>query len=378
MTRAERFSAWKQDFLARTIAKGYAKALAELTIRGTKINPLVLEHAQNQPEFTKPIWSYVDGAVSVERLNGGRDKLLAHKDIFDAVSMKYGVNRYVLTSIWGLETAYGKIMGDYDIIDALATFAFEGRRKAFGESQLYAVLDMLARGDIRHDQLTGSWAGAMGMTQFIPTTFRDYAVDFDGNGDKDLWNSAGDTLGSAAHYLSRNGWRTNEPVLIEVVLPANFDYGLSDGTKRTVSGWAGMGIRPQVDRNWSQAELFYEAKLLIPTGHRGPVFLTFQNFDVIRKYNNSTSYVLGITVLSEYLKGKRAIMRGWPRNDEPLSRTDKKNLQCALTRQGFDTDGVDGQIGPNSRRAIRAWQQANGYPADGYVEQRLLARILSK
>jgi len=214
------------------------------------------------------------------------------------------------------------------------------------------------------------------MTQFIPTTFRDYAVDYDNNGNKNLWTDAGDALASTAYYLQRFGWRATEPVTTEVILPKGFDYGLSNGSKRTISGWAGMGVRSVSGQNWSNDALFLEAKLLIPAGAKGPVFLTFKNFDVIKKYNNSTSYALGINVLADSLQGKQAIRRIWPRADKTLSLTDKKNLQTELSRQGYSTGGIDGMIGPNSRHAIRAWQHANGVPADGYVNQALLKRII--
>lgn len=377
LTQQQRFDAWKADFTARAIQKEYKADLVRAVINPTKINPLALERDKTQPEFTKPIWSYVDNAASATRLNGGRSNLSDHQALFDQIEERYPSDRHILTAIWGLESAYGQILGTHDIIDSLATFAFEGRRTSFGEAQLFAVLDMLSRGEVRKEQLTGSWAGAMGMTQFIPATFRDYAVDFDNNGNKDLWSNPGDALGSAANYLARHGWRPEEPVMAEVILPPDFDYGLSNGTKRTVAGWTGMGVGPIGGQNWSKQAMFLEAKLLIPAGSKGPTFLTFKNFDVIKKYNNSTSYALGITVLAEALDGKRAIMTPWPVGDEPLSLTDKKDMQRALTSQGFNTGGVDGMIGPNSRKAIRAWQKANNLPADGYVEQKLLQRILA-
>ncbi len=371
------FALWKRGFMARAIAKGYDAALVNATIGPAKINPKAVQSNETQPEFTRAIWVYVDGVMSPARLNGGRDKLAKHRDLFADIEARYGVDRYILTSIWGLESAYGKILGHDNMIDSLATLAFQGRRQKFGEQQLFGLLDMLARGDVRRDQLIGSWAGAMGMTQFIPTTFRDYAVDYDNNGNKDLWTDVGDALASTAYYLSRFGWRGAEPIVAEVLLPAGFNYGLSDGTKRTISGWSAMGVRPVGGKNWSKQALFLNAKLLMPAGVNGPVFLTFKNFDVIKKYNNSTSYALGITVLAESLQGKKTITTDWPRQDKPLLRNHKKALQQALTNQGYSTGGIDGMIGPNSRRAIRAWQRANGLAADGYVNQALLRKILT-
>jgi len=215
--------------------KGYDRDLLARVITPAKINKLALDRDRAQPEFTKPVWSYVDGAASADRLNKGRAKLTEADAVFAQVEDRYPVPRHILTAIWGLETAYGRIMGSHDIVSALSTFAFEGRRSKFGEQQLFAVLDMLAAGDVREDQLIGSWAGAMGMTQFIPTTFRDYAVDFDGDGNKNLWGSQGDALGSAAHYLARSGWRAGEQQLANGQLLACRRLTGHAGAKRQIS-----------------------------------------------------------------------------------------------------------------------------------------------
>lgn len=377
-SQAQKFADWKQDFTARAIAKGYDAALVRALIEPAQINTLALDRDRSQPEFTKPVWSYVDNAVSAKRLNTGRTKLSENQSSFDEIEARYGVPRHILTAIWGLESAYGRIMGTHDIASALATFAFEGRRQKFGEQQLFAILDILSKGEVRQDQLTGSWAGAMGMTQFIPTTFRDYAVDFDKDGNKDLWTNPKDALGSAAHYLSRFGWKSREPVMEEVRVKDGFDYSLLEGPRKTVAEWNALGVSTMNGQAWSDEAKTLEAKLIAPGGHRGPKILTFKNFDVIKRYNNSTSYAMGITVLGEALRGKSSLKTSWPRDDKPLSFTDKKNLQRKLTQLGFATGGVDGQIGPNSRKAIRAWQASIGVPADGYVEQRLFARLMAQ
>jgi len=375
--KAEQFKAWKRGFMARALAKGYDSNLLRATIGQAKINPKAIKRNKSQPEFTRAIWVYIDGVTSDTRLNNGRAKLAEHDLLFTDLETRYGVDRHILTAIWGLESAYGTIMGSDDMIDSLATLAVLGGREKFGEQQLFGILDILSSGEVRQDQLIGSWAGAMGMTQFIPTTFRDYAVDYDNNGNKNLWTDAGDALASTAYYLKRFGWRSTEPVTTEVILPKGFNFNLSNGSKRTISTWAGMGVRSVSGQNWSNDALFLEAKLLLPAGADGPVFLTFKNFDVIKKYNNSTSYALGINVLADHLHGKQTITRDWPRSDKPLSLTDKKNLQTALSRQGYGTGGIDGMIGPSSRRAIRAWQHANGVPADGYVNKALLKKIIA-
>lgn len=375
--QAQKFARWKQDFKRRAIAQGYDRAMVTRVIDAAKINPLALDRDRSQPEFVKPVWSYVDGAASADRITRGKTKLSENAALFSQIEARYGVPRYVLTAIWGLETSYGRIMGSHDIVSSLATFAFDGRRMAFGDKQLFAVLDLLSSGEVREDQLIGSWASAMGMTQFIPTTFRDYAVDFDGNGHKDLWGSAGDALGSAANYLSRSGWQRGGPVLTEVELPSHFDYTLSDGRKKTIKDWSALGVIPQNGQDWAPTALNMETKLLIPAGERGPKMLTFKNFDAIKRYNNSTSYVLGITTLADAYQGKTTLSVDWPRGQTSLTFSQRKQLQQALTARGYDTKGVDGQIGPNSRRAIRAFQTTHGLVADGFATQSLLKKVLN-
>lgn len=378
LPQAERFALWKSEFIARAERMGYNRKMVENLILPAKIEERALDRDKNQPEFSKPVWSYVDNAANASRLNGGRAKLSNFKTTFDAVEARYKVPRHILTSIWGLETAYGKIMGDYYPVDALATFAFEGRRTSFGEAQLYALLDLLKSGAVRQDQLISSWAGAMGMTQFIPATFRDYAVDFDGDGNKDLWKNEADALGSAAHYLARHGWRWGEPIMTEVAVDTNFDYALLETTKKTVNEWTALGVRPIGGQRWSADAGFLEGKIIAPGGNRGPKLLTFKNFDVIKKYNNSTSYAMGITVLGEALNGKSVITTDWPRSDKPLSFDDKKSMQRKLNTLGFNVGGVDGIVGSGTRKGIRAWQASRGFPADGYMEQALLAKLLAQ
>ncbi|MEP4050936.1 MAG: lytic murein transglycosylase [Litorimonas sp.] len=378
LTQEQRFAVWKVNFINRAIAKNYSPDLVRSVISPAVINPLALERDANQPEFTKPVWSYVDNAASEARIQSGQNKMTEEDTVLDTVEARYRVPREVLTAIWGLESSYGRILGKHDIIDSLSTFAFEGRRQKFGETQLFGILDLLASGDVRREQLTGAWAGAMGMTQFIPTTFRDYAVDLYGDGNKDLWTDPGDALASAANYISRSGWRAGEPVMTEVKLPKAFDYSVTDGSKKTINDWTGLGVQPVSGQRWSTEAGFLEAKLIAPGGAKGPKFLTFKNFDVLKRYNNSTSYVMGISVLADALERKPGIQQDWPRGDELLSFDNKKAMQQKLTDLGFDTKGVDGRIGPNSRRAIRAWQAANGLTADGYMEQRLFRKLIAQ
>lgn len=376
LTQQQRFDVWKADFTARAIARGYDAALVRAIMARATLNPIAIERDENQPEFNTPVWSYVDNTRSVDRVTRGENKLAEHRALFTEIEARYRVSPYILTAIWGLESSYGRIMGNHDIVATLSTFAYEGRRSKFGEEQLFAIFDIVSSGKVQTSQLTGAWAGAMGMTQFIPTTFRDYAVDFDGNGNKDLWTSEADALGSAAHYLSRFGWRMAEPVFVEVTLPERFDYTLADGRKSSVNDWVARGVQSVSGENFSADAGFLEAKLLVPAGAKGPKMLTFKNFDVIKKYNNSTSYALGISMLADAFADKPGLVQDWPRGDEPVGRTDLIAMQKKLTALGYDTKGADGVIGPNTRRAIRGWQSANGLTADGYIEQTLFKRIM--
>ena len=376
-SKQKAFEAWKTDFTQRAIAKGYPADLVRSVIAPTKINELALERDKTQPEFTSPVWKYVDNAASPTRLAEGKAALSQNASMFGAVEDSYRVSPHILTAIWGLETSYGKIMGRHDVPSALATFAFEGRRMAFGEEQLFAVLDILRSGKVTRDQLVGSWASAMGNTQFIPTTFRDYAVDFDGDGRKDLWKSKADAIGSAAHYLSRMGWRAGEPSFAEVTLPKGFNYALADGSKRSISAWNALGVKPHNGQNWAAAAMNMETKLIVPAGANGPAIMTFKNFDVIKRYNNSTSYALGISMLAEALAGRPTLQTPWPKSDKQVAFKDLKRMQKKLTALGYDTKGADGIIGPNTRKAIQAWQVKNGLPADGYIEQGMFRKIMA-
>lgn len=378
-----RFERWKRAFATRMLARydvpGFDADGVRGLLDGLAFQPQLLERDSNQPEFTRPVWSYLDSAVAASRVRPGEENLSIYRDLFDRIEARYGVDREVLTAIWGLESQYGGNMGDAPVPSALATFAFEGRRAAMFTAQLEALVQLVAEGRLDPDGLVGAWAGAMGQTQFMPQTLRDYGVDFDGDGRLDLRGSEADALGSAAHYLARSGWVPERPALVEVALPRDFDYALADGTtRRSVADWTARGVRavPKSGAAALSALGADEAKLLVPAGHRGPAFLAFKNFDVIKRYNNSTAYAMGISGLADTFRGLEPVVRPWPRKDEALSRSDKEAMQRRLTELGYDTQGVDGVIGPATRQAIRAWQSANGHVADGYVEKGLLAEIL--
>ena len=373
LTREQRFEAWKANTIARYSAL-YDPALVQRLLASMRLREELLESDTSQPEFTRPVWGYLDSALSPLRVRSGQENLVAYDSVFRDIGQRYRVDPAYLTAIWGLETSYGANMGENPLVDAYGTLGFEGRRADFFRAQLDALMELVASARIPADDLRGSWAGAMGQTQFIPTTMRDYAVDMDGDGVIRLRDSEADALGSAAHYLSRSGWVAGQPAMVEVMLPDGFDYTLGDGrTRRPVNEWRRLGVREIApDPSLNAAE----AKLIVPAGARGPKFLTLKNFDVIKRYNPSTSYAMGISALAETFKGRTPFVTDFPRDDRPLSFDDKKALQARLNALGYDVGVVDGIIGPATRSAVRQWQLANGLVADGYVEQTLLQRIL--
>ncbi|HHC75266.1 MAG TPA: lytic murein transglycosylase, partial [Thiothrix sp.] len=358
----------------------------DATFRHLLLDPKVIELDQHQAEFSRPIWRYLDSAVSPARLAKGSALLVEHKDLLDQIYQRYGVEPEYLVAIWGIESNFGSNKGKRDIIRSLATLAYDGRRQTFAETELLAALKIIDQGDVMPDAMLGSWAGAMGHTQFIPTTYEKYAVDFDGDGKRDLLRSIPDALASTAHYLAESGWQTKQAWGHEVRLPEAFNWRLADPNQRmSLTCWQHVGLATdiyghdlQAQSQASQVAQAIErpfASLLLPAGHRGPAFIMQDNFQVIKRYNNANSYALAVGLLGDRLAAKPELVTAWPSDDKVLSRTEKKQLQQVLTRAGFDTKGVDGLIGPNSQNAIRQWQLSVGIPADGYINKGLLNQL---
>ena len=372
-TRPHSFAEWRDAFRQRALAEGVPAELFQRIFADMQPDPAVIRADRSQPEFTRPVWEYLDGALSAQRLGTGQRLLVRHAQSLEAIEQRYGVDRHVLVAIWGLESNYGSNIGDRNVMRSLATLAYEGRRPEFAQTELLAAIDIVRHGDIAPEDMLGSWAGAMGQTQFIPSTYNRYAVDFDGDGRRDVWNSNVDALGSAAHYLSASNWQPGEPWGMEVSVPRNFDFSLADmAVRKTVSQWAQLGL---VNANGEalDADLAERhASLLLPAGHRGPAFLVLNNFRSILRYNNSTSYALAIGLLSERFQGEGRVQASWPTEDKPLSRSERYELQERLQAAGFEPGGVDGILGANTRQAIRRYQQTQGWPADGYATQALL------
>ena len=371
------FDTWKAQFRKDAIAAGIAQETFDRAFADLTPDPSVIARDQAQPEFVTPIWDYLDNELSDQRVQRGRESLAANISTLAAVSSRYAPPPRILAAIWGIESNYGQQMGDLQIVRSLATLAYDGRRRDFAQTELLAALKILQHGDVMPDQMLGSWAGAMGQTQFIPSTYNRYAVDFDGDGRRDIWKSSADALASAANLLQSLGWHVGEPVAMEIKLPDGFDYAQADlSVKKTVGEWYRAGVHAVGDSPSSVRE-DQRASVLLPAGYKGPAFLVFDNYRAILGYNNSTAYALAVTLLAQRFDGQGVVHAAWPKDDPPLGRSDLISLQTLLGQQGFDAGTPDGMLGPTTRAAIRAYQKKNGLPADGYASVSLLGRMRS-
>ena len=367
------FAEWRNQFRSEALAEGISAKTFDQAFAGITPDPTVLSADSSQPEFTRPVWEYLESATSASRVRNGQAKLEQEQNSLASIQQQYGVEAVYLVAVWGMESSYGQYMGNQSVIRSLATLAYAGRRQQFARTQLIAALGILQHGDIAAQNMRGSWAGAMGQTQFIPTTYDSHAVDFDGDGRRDIWNSSDDALASAAHYLQASGWQRGQPWGFEVQLSKDFDYAQADPeARRSVREWQALGVQP----GFQGAQLADQpAALILPAGHRGPAFLVLNNFRAILKYNNSTSYALAVGLLGDRLLGKGEIRATWPMDEKPLSRSQRIELQDALSARGFDTGPADGIIGANTRKAVRAYQQTQGWPADGFPTLHLLKSL---
>jgi membrane-bound lytic murein transglycosylase B len=370
------FQRWLADFWPAASAAGVSRSTFERAFRGVAPDPEVLEKARYQPEFVRPMWEYVERAVSDQRIATGRQMLQQYRPVLDAVESRYGVDRHILVAIWGMESSYGEVLDNpkivRNVVQSLATLAYaDPRRARFGREQLIAALKILERGDIQPERMTGSWAGAMGHTQFIPTTYEAYAVDFDGDGRRDLWGSPVDALASAANYLAKSGWVTGRTWGYEVALPQGFDFGLADReASMTLAEWQRHGVRRADGSAFTRLD--DKAELVLPAGANGPGFLMTRNHFVIKRYNNATSYALAVGHLADRLRGSGTFVQDWPRGERPLNEAERRELQERLARAGLYEGAIDGKLGPLSRSAIRAYQQQAGVPPDGHAGAVLL------
>ncbi len=371
------FTDWRAGLRMEALSQGITSLLFEQAFAGLTPDSQVIAADQSQPEFSRPVWEYLDSAVSSWRVARGKALLAEHAKTLKAIEAQYQVEPSILVAVWGMESSFGQQIGSKSVIRSLATLAYEGRRNAFWREQLLAALHILQEGDTSINGMIGSWAGAMGQTQFMPTTYRQYAVDFDGDGRRDIWKSSADALASAANYLNLSGWQHGQPWGFEVQLPAqNFDYQLADGAQRkTLKEWRALGVSLRNDEKASRHLDQQSATLFLPSGHQGPAYLFMDNFRSILKYNNSTSYALAIGLLSNTLEGDYRTPAAWPKHDRMLSRQERVELQTLLNQLGFSSGNADGIIGVNSRQAVRSFQQMQGLPADGYPNEALLESV---
>jgi lytic murein transglycosylase len=367
------FDTWLLDFRGRALAAGLSPQLLDRELSGVTPDPKVISLDSRQPEFSKPVGAYIAGVISDDRVAVGRRKR-DELAFLPTIEARYGVPRDILLAVWAMESAFGKIQGNFDVVRSMASLAADGRRRNWAEGELIAALKIIASGEDTRAQLKGSWAGAMGQTQFLPSNYLSTAVDFDGDGRRDIWGSDSDSLASAANLLKKGGWKPGVGWAKEVILPAGFDYGLAEGPREVPSWWEAKGVKRADGLPWTAADAASPAGLILPAGWSGPAFLALPNHFAIRTYNNSTSYALGIGLLADRFAGGGPLVAAWP-VETPLSLADRMAAQIALGRLGFDPGPADGVVGAGTRKALRAWQADRKLPADGYLSSDMVARL---
>jgi lytic murein transglycosylase len=367
------------DVQSKAASQGIsADRFTEITA-GLTPDPSVLGLLDAQPEFTTPIWDYLAALVDRQRVDDGRVLLLQHRDLLERVSAQYGVDPATIVAVWGVESDYGRVFGKRPLLQSLATLSCAGRRQAFFRGELLALLTLINRGDLQPQGLTGSWAGAFGHTQFMPSTYARIAVDGDGDGRRDLVGSIPDALASTANYLKRAGWRTGEPWGMEVRVPDGFTASQAGRTqRRSLADWRAQGVTALDGSALAPANLAADARaaLLLPAGSKGPALLVFRNYDAIYSYNAAESYALAIATLADQLRGGAGLATPWPTDDPGIGRDERRQLQALLLARGHDIGAADGMIGAATRRAIQAEQQRLGWAnADGRAGQRILRAL---
>jgi membrane-bound lytic murein transglycosylase B len=370
------FQRWVSGFRATAAESGISRSTYDRAFAGvTAIDPEVLEKARYQPEFTAPVWDYFDNRVHDNSVQVGRAMARKHKATLDWIEAKYGVDRHIVLAIWSMESNYGEILKNdkvmRNVIRSLATLAYADQRRAkFARTQLIAALKILQSGDIDESHLTGSWAGAMGHTQFIPTSYQAYAVDADGNGKRDIWNSVPDALATAANLLAKNGWQPGKTWGYEVSLPAGRKF---PNGSMSLSKWQSIGVVRANGKAFKRGS--DNAELKVPDGRSGPAFLMTKNFFVIKRYNNADKYALAVGLLADEIAGYGGLVQDWNRPFTKLSFEEKQELQKRLSSHGYYDGKFDGKIGEGSRSAIKAFQAQAGLTQDGHPSMEVLSTL---
>lgn len=359
------FAEWITAFRARALEKGITAQTFDRAMQDRRYDADIIKRDRNQAEFTKTIWDYLDTAVSDLRVQNGRAALAKWDKTLDQIEAQYGVEKEVVVAIWGLESAYGTFRGAEPVINGLATLAFDARRSAFFEGELIQALRILQTGDTTLDKMRGSWAGAMGHTQFMPSSYQAYAVDFDGDGKRNIWeDDPVDALASTAAYLKHFGWSKGQPWGEEVKLRSGFDYALADRKiTKLPSEWSKLGVKPM---SGVLDDARGPAAVLLPGGSEGAAFMIYGNFAVIERYNTADAYVIGVGHLSDRIRGSDPFAQDWPRRLRALTKAEREELQERLTTAGFGPLAVDAKMGPLTVNAVRSFQNARGLTPDGY------------
>ncbi|MBZ9605144.1 lytic murein transglycosylase [Phyllobacterium sp. KW56] len=374
-----KFQSWIADFRGTALNSGVSASTFNRAFAGvTEIDPEVLQKAQSQPEFTEPVWGYLDNRVNEQSIATGREMSRKYSRWLGAIEKSFGVDRNILLAIWSMETNFGEIMKRDDVmrdaVRSLATLAYaDPRRAKYARTQLIAAMKILQKGDIDRSHLTGSWAGALGHTQFIPTSYLAYAVDMDGNGKRDIWNSVPDALATAANLLHKNGWQPGQTWGYEVVLPAGRKFPAGS---RTIAEWQSIGVVRANGKAFPRGG--EKATLKVPDGRGGPAFLMTRNFYVLKNYNNADKYALGVGLLADQIGGSSGLRQEWNRPFTPITMKEREELQNHLRELGYYDGKVDGKIGDGSRNAIQAFQKQMGLDPDGHPSMEVLTVIRKK
>jgi membrane-bound lytic murein transglycosylase B len=377
LAQEQSFEEWLLDLRAEAMSRGITRETLDTSFASVEaLIPRVLELDRSQPEFVQTFSGYMRNRLSDARISRGQQMLKEYADLFSRIQAEYGVQPHYLVSFWALESNFGDYTGGFSVINALATLAYDPRRSDMFRTELLTALRIIQEGHIAANSMTGSWAGAMGQCQFMPTTFYNYARDGDGDGRIDIWNSVPDVMTSAANYLSKNGWRGDERWGREVILPAGFDFAhTGTGVRKTVTEWNRLGIRRVDGAPLGNADML--GSIVLPSGAQGPAFLTYQNFRTTMVWNRSTFYAISVGHLADRFVGGGPIVNMPSEEERPLSRNEVIELQTLLNSQGINVGNPDGIMGSMTRAGVRAYQERAGLPTDSYANFELLARLRS-